>query len=167
MCHLHSASDSSVPRELRGKYGAFALQDSRGGSALSELRAAGLTHVHLMPAYDFATVPERPQDQLSVQVTPLPFTSPAYMTQLRTFSPLFSAPLSLPPTLHLAPLPGCNAQHICWSQRGAAPTRHVAPHAPGRTWCGAGGPLEAAAGLAPTAGCRRPGCGGRRLQLGL
>ncbi len=35
---------------------------------LRELREAGLTHVHLLPAYDFATVPERPGDQLNVEV---------------------------------------------------------------------------------------------------
>lgn len=58
-----SASDDSVPAELRGKYGAFALDDSRGTRHLRELAAAGLTHVHLLPCYDFATVPERPEDQ--------------------------------------------------------------------------------------------------------
>ena len=56
---------------LRGKYGAFSLQGSRGGRHLRELAAAGLTHVHLLPLYDFATVPERPQDQRTVeQVNP-------------------------------------------------------------------------------------------------
>ncbi len=35
---------------------------------LRELQAAGLTHVHLLPAYDFATVPERAEDQLDVEV---------------------------------------------------------------------------------------------------
>ena len=33
------------------------------------MREAGLTHVHLLPAYDFATVPERPEDQLDVEVS--------------------------------------------------------------------------------------------------
>ncbi len=36
---------------------------------LRELREAGLTHVHLLPAYDYATVPERPEDQLDVEVS--------------------------------------------------------------------------------------------------
>ena len=62
-----SVSDDSVPAELRGKYGAFSLQGSRGGRHLRELAAAGLTHVHLLPLYDFATVPERPQDQRTVE----------------------------------------------------------------------------------------------------
>jgi hypothetical protein len=61
-----SISDDSVPPGLRGKYGAFSLQGSRGGRHLRELAAAGLTHVHLLPLYDFATVPERPQDQRTV-----------------------------------------------------------------------------------------------------
>lgn len=63
-----SASDDSVPRELRGKYGAFSLQGSRGMQHLRELEAAGLTHVHLLPLYDFATVPERPEDQRTIEV---------------------------------------------------------------------------------------------------
>ena len=37
-------------------------------SHLRELQEAGLTHVHLLPAYDFATVPERTEDQLDVEV---------------------------------------------------------------------------------------------------
>jgi len=58
-----------VPDHLRGKYGAFALADTRGGRHLADLRAAGLTHVHLLPAYDFATVPERAEDQTTLQAS--------------------------------------------------------------------------------------------------
>ncbi|MBB5132050.1 pullulanase-type alpha-1,6-glucosidase [Thermocatellispora tengchongensis] len=53
-----SASDTTVPEALRGTYGAFAA----GGAGMRELRALardGLTHVHLLPVFDFATVPEK------------------------------------------------------------------------------------------------------------
>ncbi|CAG9466890.1 unnamed protein product [Pedinophyceae sp. YPF-701] len=58
-----SATDPTVPDSLRGKYGAFKLHESNGGRHLSEMRAAGITHVHLLPSYDFATVPEREADR--------------------------------------------------------------------------------------------------------
>ncbi|GAA3068728.1 pullulanase-type alpha-1,6-glucosidase [Streptosporangium carneum] len=53
-----SASDLSVPADLRGTYAAFAL-DSTGTAELRGLAVDGLTHVHLLPVFDFATVPER------------------------------------------------------------------------------------------------------------
>ncbi len=59
-----SASDATVPEPLRGTYSAFTLKDSAGMRSLRELAADGLTHVQLMPAFDFATVPERRADQL-------------------------------------------------------------------------------------------------------
>ncbi|KAK9903518.1 hypothetical protein WJX75_007894 [Coccomyxa subellipsoidea] len=58
-----SASDASVPQEFRGKYGAFSLEDSAGVRHLTDLRTAGLTHVHLLPSYDYGSVPERAEDQ--------------------------------------------------------------------------------------------------------
>jgi pullulanase len=53
-----SIDDDRVPPELRGKYGAFAVADSRGMRHLRALRAAGLTDVHLLPVFDLASVPE-------------------------------------------------------------------------------------------------------------
>jgi len=53
-----SASDDSVPAAQRGKYLAFAQQNSRGMRHLKSLARAGLTHVHLLPAFDFASVSE-------------------------------------------------------------------------------------------------------------
>ncbi|TDD42519.1 pullulanase-type alpha-1,6-glucosidase [Nonomuraea terrae] len=58
-----SASDASVPQELRGTYAAFGL-DSRGTRELRALAADGVTHVHLLPVFDFATVPERGADRV-------------------------------------------------------------------------------------------------------
>jgi pullulanase-type alpha-1,6-glucosidase len=60
-----SASDSTVPEPLRGTYSAFTVKDSAGMRSLRELAADGLTHVQLMPAFDFATVRERRSEQLA------------------------------------------------------------------------------------------------------
>jgi pullulanase/glycogen debranching enzyme len=51
-----SASDASVPAADRGKFLAFAHRDSNGMRHLAALRAAGLTHVHLLPSFEFASV---------------------------------------------------------------------------------------------------------------
>lgn len=53
-----SRDDSSVPRSLQGKYKAFALKDSYGLRHLTRLARAGVTHVELMPVFDFNSVPE-------------------------------------------------------------------------------------------------------------
>ncbi|EIE23312.1 alpha-1,6-glucosidase, partial [Coccomyxa subellipsoidea C-169] len=58
-----SASDSTVPERMRGKYGAFALEETAGVKHLADLHSAGLTHVHLLPSYDYGSVPERAEDQ--------------------------------------------------------------------------------------------------------
>jgi pullulanase-type alpha-1,6-glucosidase len=59
-----SATDASVPEPLRGTYSAFTIGNSAGMRALRELAAAGLTHVQLMPAFDFATLSERREEWL-------------------------------------------------------------------------------------------------------
>ncbi|HEU5128693.1 MAG TPA: pullulanase-type alpha-1,6-glucosidase [Glycomyces sp.] len=56
-----SIADESVPAELRGTYAAFAEADSASVRHLAELADAGLTHVHLLPTFDIATVPETGQ----------------------------------------------------------------------------------------------------------
>ncbi|MFG2074222.1 pullulanase-type alpha-1,6-glucosidase [Nonomuraea maritima] len=58
-----SASDATVPRELRGTYAAFGV-DGAGTRELRALAADGVTHVHLLPVFDFATVPERRADRV-------------------------------------------------------------------------------------------------------
>jgi pullulanase-type alpha-1,6-glucosidase len=52
-----SAADQSVPQALRGTYRAFTV-DSHGTRHLGALARAGLTHVHLLPAFDIASVDE-------------------------------------------------------------------------------------------------------------
>ncbi|GAB3810146.1 pullulanase-type alpha-1,6-glucosidase [Micromonospora zhanjiangensis] len=58
-----SIADSSVPAAQRGTYGAFTDPASVGMKHLKALGDAGVTHLHLLPAFDFATVPERRADQ--------------------------------------------------------------------------------------------------------
>jgi pullulanase-type alpha-1,6-glucosidase len=53
-----SASDESVPEAIRGTFLAFTQSHSDGMRHLSRLARAGLTHVHLLPAFDIATINE-------------------------------------------------------------------------------------------------------------
>ncbi len=54
-----SASDLSLSNpKFRGKYSAFSERDSFGIQHLQRLREAGLTHIHLLPAFDIGTVNE-------------------------------------------------------------------------------------------------------------
>ena len=59
-----SASDPSVPPAHRGKFLAFTHPDSNGMRHLRALAEAGLTHVHLLPAFDFVTVNDDPAQRL-------------------------------------------------------------------------------------------------------
>ncbi|HSG42438.1 MAG TPA: pullulanase-type alpha-1,6-glucosidase [Anaerolineales bacterium] len=53
-----SISDETVPENLRGTYKAFTVKDSNGMKHLTGLAEAGLTHIHLLPAFDIASVNE-------------------------------------------------------------------------------------------------------------
>jgi pullulanase-type alpha-1,6-glucosidase len=53
-----SISDQTVPEELRGTYKAFTVKDSNGMKHLSALAQSGLTHIHLLPAFDIASIDE-------------------------------------------------------------------------------------------------------------
>ncbi|MCC8363671.1 DUF3372 domain-containing protein [Lysobacter sp. A6] len=54
-----SRDDATVPVEHRGKYLAFTDTESNGMRHLRALADAGVTDVHLLPVFDFASVPER------------------------------------------------------------------------------------------------------------
>jgi pullulanase-type alpha-1,6-glucosidase len=54
-----SANDASVPAAHRGRYLAFTDAGSNGMKHLQALARAGLTDVHLLPVFDFSSVPER------------------------------------------------------------------------------------------------------------
>jgi pullulanase len=53
-----SINDQTVPEDLRGTYKAFTIKDSNGMKHLIALAQAGLTHIHLLPAFDIASVDE-------------------------------------------------------------------------------------------------------------
>jgi pullulanase-type alpha-1,6-glucosidase len=53
-----STHDQTVPEELRGTYKAFTVKDSNGMKHLTALAQAGLTDIHLLPAFDIASVNE-------------------------------------------------------------------------------------------------------------
>ncbi|GAB2622712.1 1,4-alpha-glucan branching enzyme [Paractinoplanes abujensis] len=58
-----SMADKSVPAAQRGTYAAFTNPSSTGMKHLATLAGAGVTHLHLLPAFDFATIPEKRADQ--------------------------------------------------------------------------------------------------------
>ncbi|HVE83163.1 MAG TPA: pullulanase-type alpha-1,6-glucosidase [Myxococcales bacterium] len=53
-----SATDATVPAQHQGKYLAFTDANSDGMKHLKALADAGLTHVHLLPVFDIASVNE-------------------------------------------------------------------------------------------------------------
>jgi pullulanase len=55
-----SIFDPSVPPAHRGKFLAFTHLDSHGMQHLKTLAQAGLTHLHLLPVFDIATIEENP-----------------------------------------------------------------------------------------------------------
>src|SRR5699024_8259382 len=63
-----SISDETVPADLRGTYGAFALSDTDGVKHLRELAEAGMNTVHLLPTFDIATIAEDRSEQATPQV---------------------------------------------------------------------------------------------------
>lgn len=56
--------DSGVPRKYRGKYKAFTVKDGEGQPACMEhLMSLGVTHVQLMPFFDYASVDEAGEEE--------------------------------------------------------------------------------------------------------
>ncbi len=58
-----SIFDATLPAAVRGTYAAFSHPDADCMRHLRSLADAGLTHLHLLPAFDFASVPDRRADQ--------------------------------------------------------------------------------------------------------
>ncbi|MEO3774923.1 pullulanase-type alpha-1,6-glucosidase [Micromonospora sp. B9E7] len=58
-----SIADETVPAERRGTFLAFTDPKTAGMTHLRALGDAGVTHLHLLPAFDFATIPEKRADQ--------------------------------------------------------------------------------------------------------
>lgn len=59
-----SMSDPNVPAELKGTFAAFTIPDSFGMQHLNALAQAGLTHIHLLPSFDIATINENPDERV-------------------------------------------------------------------------------------------------------
>ena len=53
-----SIQDQTVPEDYRGTYLAFTVPGSNGMNHLQALQAAGLSHLHLLPVFDIATIEE-------------------------------------------------------------------------------------------------------------
>ncbi|MFV0136339.1 pullulanase-type alpha-1,6-glucosidase [Streptomyces sp. HMX87] len=64
--HIRDFSVADRTAEHRGTYLAFTDKDSDGSKHLRKLARAGTSHVHLLPAFDIATIPERKSDQATV-----------------------------------------------------------------------------------------------------
>jgi pullulanase-type alpha-1,6-glucosidase len=60
-----SVADKTVPAKDQGTYLAFTDKNSDGSQHLRALAKSGTSYVHLLPAFDFATVPEKKADQAS------------------------------------------------------------------------------------------------------
>ncbi|MEG3633956.1 pullulanase-type alpha-1,6-glucosidase [Micromonospora palythoicola] len=58
-----SVADDTVPPQRRGTFLAFTDPATAGMRHLKAIGDAGVTHLHLLPAFDFATIPERRADQ--------------------------------------------------------------------------------------------------------
>lgn len=58
-----SVADKTVPAKDQGTYLAFADKNSDGSKHLRELARSGTSYVHLLPAFDIATIPEKKSEQ--------------------------------------------------------------------------------------------------------
>ncbi|WP_431727459.1 pullulanase-type alpha-1,6-glucosidase [Verrucosispora sp. TAA-831] len=58
-----SIADGTVPADRRGTFLAFTDPGTAGMRHLRSIADAGVTHLHLLPVFDFATIPERRADQ--------------------------------------------------------------------------------------------------------
>lgn len=72
--------DSGIPEEYRGKYKAFTVEDSalREGNptCMAYLKALGVTHVHLLPFFDFGWLDEADDGQFNWGYDPVNYNVP-------------------------------------------------------------------------------------------
>ncbi|MFJ2826307.1 pullulanase-type alpha-1,6-glucosidase [Streptomyces sp. NPDC087263] len=61
--HIRDFSVADPTAQNPGTYLAFADKDSDGSKHLRELAKSGTSYVHLLPAFDIATIPEKKSDQ--------------------------------------------------------------------------------------------------------
>ena len=81
-----SIHDETVPEELRGKFKAFTIDESDGMQHLKSLAEAGLTHIHLLPAFDIASVNEDSSTWLTADETLLQTYGPGSDKQSQAVS---------------------------------------------------------------------------------
>ncbi|MCA9980342.1 MAG: hypothetical protein KDD89_05905, partial [Anaerolineales bacterium] len=72
-----SIFDETVPEAYRGTYKAFTQADSNGMMHLADLADAGLTHLHLLPVFDIATINEDVNQRQEPDYTALRSFGPA------------------------------------------------------------------------------------------
>ncbi|MFI5664443.1 pullulanase-type alpha-1,6-glucosidase [Streptomyces sp. NPDC051684] len=58
-----SVEDGTTPAKDRGTYRAFTDKDTDGSKHLRALAKSGTSYVHLLPAFDIATIPEKKSEQ--------------------------------------------------------------------------------------------------------
>lgn len=58
-----SVEDKTTPAKDRGTYRAFTDQNTDGSKHLRKLAKSGTSYVHLLPAFDIATIPEKKSEQ--------------------------------------------------------------------------------------------------------
>jgi pullulanase len=83
-----SIFDEEVPADLRGTYLAFAVDDSAGIRHLRSLAAAGVSHVHLLPTFDIATIEEDRSRQVALPLDELAVLPPDSSEQQALLSPI-------------------------------------------------------------------------------
>jgi pullulanase-type alpha-1,6-glucosidase len=83
-----SAFDETVPAEHRGTFMAFTHLDSNGMQHLTALAQAGLTHVHLLPLFDIATINEDAAQRQEPSIEALSTLPPDSEEQQELWEPL-------------------------------------------------------------------------------
>ena len=83
-----SITDASVPEELRGTFAAFTVTDSNGMQHLASLSQAGLTHVHMLPLFDIATINENAAERVEPDFEELASFAPDSDQQTAIIDPI-------------------------------------------------------------------------------
>ncbi len=83
-----SIFDETVPEEFRGTFMAFTVAESNGMAHLSELADSGLTHLHLLPLFDLATINEDVSARVEPDVDELASFGPADDSQQGLINPI-------------------------------------------------------------------------------
>ncbi|MFW5709457.1 MAG: pullulanase-type alpha-1,6-glucosidase, partial [Chloroflexota bacterium] len=83
-----SAIDPAVPEELVGTFAAFTVEDSNGTRHLAELADAGMTHIHLLPSFDIATINEDASERVEPDFEELASYPPDSEQQTEIITPI-------------------------------------------------------------------------------